>query len=156
MRLAFPEPVRQKDSVLSKFKVGFDRILHQVEEQEEAGKWVVLSEHFDRAIPFKKIRILNKRSKRTDERASWDSVLFKDQHHINGIDFWLLNIFEGMKKIYIYDCQSVGDNLFEYEFANEQHFERYERNAPRNQVWVYIESRYYALLDGYYASEKRQ
>lgn len=150
----------QNDSVLSRFKVVFGRILHRKDvpeepKQEDLGKWVALSRDFDRTIPFKRIRILNKRS--NNERSNLHFVVKRDvfdrrRDIVNGgagkIDFWLLNIHEGTKKTYIYDCQSVGNNMFEYEFAEKQYFKCYEPCAPNNQVWVYIEARYFALLNG--------
>ena len=144
----------QNDSVLSRFKVGFDRILRretvsEEPKQEVLGKWVVLSEHFDKTIPFKKIRVLNKRANQSNYGAK---VYLRA---LGKIDFWLLNIHEDTKKTYIYDCQCVGKDLFEYEFANEKYFEGYEIDAPRNQIWVYIEARYFALLNGWLTNTKR-
>lgn len=113
----------------------------------EAGKWVELTKEFDRTIPLRKIRVLMKRStSQSDCRVYlWQPNTLKGELTI---DFWTLNIYERGRKTYIYDCPHVKDNIYEYTSKGEFHFRGYGKNAPDNQIWVYIEERYFALLDG--------
>ena len=117
--------------------------------KKEQGKWVVLTRNFDNHIPFKKIRVLNKRGNTNYECGiyfgKWSGRVLDISLKI---DFWLMNIHEGVKTTYIYDCKEVGDRLNEYEFGQQYYLNSYGKNAPDNQVWVYVEAKYYVLLEG--------
>ena len=106
--------------------------------------WVLLNDDFDRSIPIRKIRILNK-SALVDRYCC---VFFSDKPNDTtsedtyfNINLFTLNI--GDNKLQntgqpIYLCKEVGGNWYEYEFSRIVFFSHYQKNAPRSQVSVLI------------------
>lgn len=169
----FNRRLKEKDDIISKLMADLDKsqpkntapdsdpkgslfgFFHRKEEpkntepEKEQGKWVVLARNFDNTIPFKKIRVLNKRaSGKLDSEIKFMYKSFSGFRVYTKIDFWLMNIHESEKTTYINDCKEVGDRLNEYEFRQQHYFNSYGKNAPDNQVWVYVEAKYYVLLEG--------
>ena len=126
-----------------------------------SDKWVMITDDFDKTIPFTKIRVLNKKAVKDAYRC----VAFSTSPNKNvGVDSFFINfgtqtigdnkpISESYGKP-ISSCTPVGDNWYEYEFSCPVYFAYYQDNCPRGQVKALIQSSFDAeyeltyMIDG--------
>ena len=110
----------------------------------EAG-WQIITDDFDKSIPFTKIRVLNKKA----SIGSYCCIAFSTvpNENVNTdryyVSFGVLAIGDNMihdlvHGIPISSCTYVGDNWYEYEFSRPVYFAYYQENCPRGQVKAYI------------------
>lgn len=113
---------------------------------DEKG-WKVLTDDFDRTLPFTKIRVLNKKSAYDNYccisfSTSSTELLEIDKYFIN---FWTLTIADNISNTIswgnpITNYKHVGENWYEYEFSRPVYFGYYNEYCPRGQVMAYIEN----------------
>jgi hypothetical protein len=110
----------------------------------EAG-WQIITDDFDKSIPFTKIRVLNKKA----SIGSYCCIAFSTvpNENVNTdryyVSFGVLAIGDNMihdlvHGIPISSCTYVGNNWYEYEFSRPVYFAYYQENCPRGQVKAYI------------------
>lgn len=109
--------------------------------------WQMITDDFDKSIPFTKIRVLNKKA----SIGSYCCIAFSTVPNENVdtdryyVSFGVLAIGDNMIHDLVYgipisSCTYVGDNWYEYEFSRPVYFAYYQENCPRGQVMAYIEN----------------
>ncbi len=109
--------------------------------------WQIITDDFDKSIPFTKIRVLNKKA----SIGSYCCIAFSTVPNENvGTDryyvsFGVLAIGDNMVHDLIHgfdisSCTNVGNNWYEYEFSRPVYFAYFQENCPRGQVMAYIEN----------------
>lgn len=107
--------------------------------------WQVITDDFDKSIPFTKIRVLNKKA----SIGSYCCIAFSTVPNKNVytdryyVSFGVLTIGDNMIHDLVYgipisSCTHVGDNWYEYEFSRPVYFAYYQENCPRGQIKAYI------------------
>ena len=116
--------------------------------EASSGEWREVTKNFDKSIPFKKIRVKNKKT----SSANYCCVFFSTKPNDNttsdtkyNINFYRLTIGDGVEQddykgyIYINTCKSIGDNWYEYEFKQPVYYSHYQSNSPTNQLLAYVD-----------------
>jgi len=112
----------------------------------ENQEWVIVDDNFDKSMPFKKIRVLNKQSSKGDYCCLFFSTQPNDNSNKDtryNVNFFYRTIGDNQTQPYgtsISSCKDVGNNWYEYEFKNASvvYYSHYQVNCPRNQVMALI------------------